>query len=361
MTESHISLTQAEQRFIAITRSPVEAIISVDLERNVSDWNRGAVRIFGYSPVEIAGRPVTDLVPEHLRRRYKDEVRVLLRTHGDDITHHVIEMEGLRKSGETFPARISLLPWNLQGQLVFDAIIRDISDQVNAEFALTRQSYRLRQLAARLQETREEERARLSREVHDRLGQSLTGLRMDIAMIERTATTLDPEVKKRLQTMKCSIDDTVGLVRKIASDLRPGILDDLGIQAAIEWEASEFGERSGIDVRFKPDMSSCTHRIDKSMSTTVFRVLQELLTNIVRHADAELINVALYCTDDDLVLVVEDDGVGFDTEVLEDDKSLGLLGIEERLAIYNGNFEVYSETGKGTRSVATLPLSIENQ
>lgn len=358
MTESHISLTQAEQRFIAVTRSPVEAIISVDTERNVADWNRGAVRIFGYKPGEIAGRPVTDLAPPHLRKRYHDEVRVLLRSHGDDITNQVIEMEGLRKSGETFPARISLLPWNLQGHLVFDAIIRDISDQVNAELALTRQSYRLRRLAARIQETREEERARLSREVHDRLGQSLTGLRMDIAMIERTASVLDPEVRKRLQAMKCSIDDTVGMVRKIASDLRPGILDDLGIQAAIEWETSEFSARSGIDVNFRHEIAECSANIDRSMATTIFRVLQELMTNIVRHADAEMIVVSLRCIDDSLVLVVEDDGIGFDTAMLEDDRSLGILGIEERLAVHKGNFEVYSEAGKGTRSVATIPLSL---
>ena len=359
--ETEAALRESEDRYRALTQVAVEAILSIDSSGQIVDWNPGAEKIFGYSKEEIYGQPLTRLMPERYRDRHIDGLNRFLKTGRRKLIDQTIEIEGMRKGGAVFPIELSISSWKTGDDWFFGGIIRDISERVRAKRALVKQSLRLRRLAARIQETRESERTRLSREVHDQLGQALTGLRMDIAMIESIGGELPEAVADRLDIMKTSIDETVQTVRQIASNLRPGILDDLGIEAAIEWEASEFSKRAGIEVSFKSELANSEVSIHRDRSTTLFRILQELLTNIARHANAKKVIVTLASTKNYISLIVEDDGVGFDTAIRTGEKSLGLLGIEERLALHNGKFEVYSRTGEGTRSVVTIPLIEKHQ
>ncbi|NND71359.1 MAG: sensor histidine kinase, partial [Rhodothermales bacterium] len=213
-----------------------------------------------------------------------------------------------------------------------------------------------RALAARIEDVRENERTRLSREVHDQLGQSLTGIKIDISFLERRLEQGNTGIEDILDQMKTSVDDLITSVRQIASDLRPGILDDLGIAAAIEWETKRFAERLEISHEF---VSEIPHDdfLDPAKATTLFRVFQELLANIARHAEAENIAVLLTPTDGSINLTVTDDGVGFDVDVMNAGESLGLLGIQERVALQGGSVEVYSGFGSGTKTVITIPTT----
>lgn len=229
---------------------------------------------------------------------------------------------------------------------------------VEANEHLTSSQDQLRQLAARLQKIRENERKALSRKVHDVLGQALTGLHMDLARIERYVAPEDVEQHSRIGVMKEAIRETIQIVRGIAHDLRPGILDDLGIVAALEFETQQFEARSGIACTF---VSAAQGRVlDPERSTTVFRVFQELMTNVARHAEASEVIVTVRVQDSIFVLELRDNGRGIRPEEALGTKSLGLLGIHERLLPWKGRAEFAGAAGEGTTVTVRLPLALEN-
>lgn len=354
-------LRHFEERTKALTESAVEAIVMIDDSGTVVGWNESATRIFGYERDEVMGGPLSPIMPERYREAHRKALQRVLVTFESRLIGRTIELEGRRKSGEEFPVELSLSMWEADGTRYFGGIIRDISVRKQVEEELVQKTQQLRLLAARIQKVREEERTRLSREVHDVLGQALTGLRMDVAMLERGG--MNGEVaQERLDIMKNAIDETVRIVRRISSDLRPGVLDDLGIEAALEWEVQKFEGRTGIACTFIDHTDGVT--LDEGRSTAAFRVFQELLTNVARHAKAGTVEVQIRSDDSRFVIEVQDDGVGIDQERAKRGLSLGILGMRERLAPWGGEVEFRGSPGAGTRVTVSLPISngsIENR
>jgi PAS domain S-box-containing protein len=228
-----------------------------------------------------------------------------------------------------------------------------------AERELISSREQLRQLAAHLEGAREQERIRIAREIHDELGQILTVLKMDLEAVDARYRTSTPrplkDITRRVAAMLQNLDVMIGTVRRIASELRPGILDHLGIAAAIEWQLRETESRTGIRCRVAglPEQLP----LDGRRSTSVFRIFQEILTNVVRHAGAASIKVDMQADDASMILRVTDDGRGFDLSRLADPESLGLLGMRERALMLGGNVEIVSEPGKGTTVTLRIPFS----
>lgn len=217
-----------------------------------------------------------------------------------------------------------------------------------------RQSHeQLRALTMYLQHVREEERIRIAREVHDELGQALTGLKLQLSwMCSRLPRELKT-VHEKARAMSAGIDETIQAVRRIATELRPGLLDTAGLIAALEWQALEFQKQTGIQCRFK----SLVREIlwDQDLNTAFFRIFQETLTNIIRHARATKVEVRFLATDSSLVLEVKDNGRGISESEINNTKSIGLLGMRERAALLDGEVRLRGEPGKGTTVSVRIP------
>ncbi len=231
---------------------------------------------------------------------------------------------------------------------------RDITERKNAENELKEMNEQLRLLSSHLQSIREEERTSMAREIHDELGQQLTGLKMDIISFKRKNEKVFPEIIKETEKMTHLIDETVKTVRRIATELRPGILDDLGLTAAIEWQAIEFEKRTGI--KCLVDAEEVSEDYSGDINTAVFRIFQESLTNVARHAEAKEVRAKLSVDSNVLVLEIEDDGKGISEERKNNKTSLGLLGMKERAGILRGEFSIRKNADKGTCVTLKIPI-----
>jgi PAS domain S-box-containing protein len=232
-------------------------------------------------------------------------------------------------------------------------IQRDITARRRHDEEVRRSREELRALAARLQSVREDERTRISREVHDELGQALTGLRLDLSWLKGRLKDR-PELAERVQSAVIRIDGTIDTVRRIATELRPSVLDHLGLVAAVEWQAQEFEKRTGITVRL--ELSSAHPAVDDARATTVFRILQESLTNVARHAGAGHVDIALALGPEAVTLRVADDGRGISEAERTALRSLGLVGIRERAIACGGECTIEGRPGQGTTVFARIPL-----
>ena len=228
------------------------------------------------------------------------------------------------------------------------------AERDRAEREIRNSRERLRNLSAHLQSVREEERTRMAREIHDELGQSLTALKMDVSWLNRRFLKEDTAFKSKLASMEEVIDQTIETVQKLSGELRPGLLDDLGLAAAIEWQAEEFQNRTGIEceVSLSPEETV----LNRDQSTTMFRIFQETLTNIIRHARATKVEVRLEEENGSIVLEVTDNGRGITDPEISDPKSFGLIGMRERVEFLDGEVTIVGSPGKGTRIRVTLPL-----
>jgi signal transduction histidine kinase len=210
---------------------------------------------------------------------------------------------------------------------------------------------KLRRLAAHLISIREEERAHIAREIHDELGQVLTGIKMEVGWLAKRLK--EPALLEKTDSMSKLIDSTVATVRKIATGLRPEMLDDMGLIAAVAWQAKDFQKRTGIRCRAKLPPES---KLDLDISTTAFRIFQEILTNVARHSRATRVDIELRLTPEELTLEVLDNGVGIADSDLNGRKSLGLLGMRERALLFGGEVSVSGTPGQGTRVAVSIPI-----
>ncbi|HTO73200.1 MAG TPA: ATP-binding protein [Gemmatimonadales bacterium] len=235
-------------------------------------------------------------------------------------------------------------------------IQRDVTERKLAAVELEESRAELRALAARIQATREEERSRIAREIHDELGQALTALKLDLAWLEnqqhRTATT-SGGFNIGGVSITARIDETMEIVRRIASELRPSVLDQLGLEAAIEWLAQESSRRTGIAVALRvEDLPP----LPEQVASHAFRIIQEALTNVTRHSSASRVDVTVRHVGSNLILGVEDNGIGIMPQSLSGLRSLGLVGMRERAVACGGTLMVRGEPGKGTAIVVTIPV-----
>ncbi|MBW8905334.1 MAG: response regulator [Betaproteobacteria bacterium] len=211
---------------------------------------------------------------------------------------------------------------------------------------------KLRRLAAHLISVREEERAHIAREIHDELGQVLTGLKMEVTWLAKRLR--EKPLIEKTDSMCKLIDTTVQTVRKIATGLRPEMLDDMGLVAAVGWQAKEFQKRTGIRCRTK--LPPETAKLDVDVSTTMFRIFQEILTNVARHSRATRVDMELALGEERVALEVTDNGVGIADSDLNGKKSLGLLGMHERALLFGGEVKINGTPGHGTRVSVSIPI-----
>jgi PAS domain S-box-containing protein len=271
------------------------------------------------------------------------------------------EFRNKAKDGSIYCIDMTIIPFlDEKGEpYEYLALGSNITERKKAE-ELLEQSYQdIRQLASHLQDVREEERAGIAREIHDELGQQLTGLKMDLSWIsKRKVLEDDIQIKNKVDVTMDLLDTTIKTVRRIATDLRPSILDDLGLIAAIEWQSQEFQKRSGIPTEF-----ICTvEEFNYSSATSIglFRICQESLTNVARHAEASNVCVTLQEQENKFILLkIEDNGKGFEFLKTGHKKTLGLLGMKERTLMMGGDFSIDSHPGKGTILSVTVPLTPE--
>jgi len=223
-----------------------------------------------------------------------------------------------------------------------------------AEEQLRESHAQLRALSVYLQSVREEERTRIAREVHDELGQALTSFKLDLSWIAGKLPRELKPLQDKTRALTSQIDSTIQTVRRISSELRPGVLDHLGLAAALEWQANEFQNRTGIKCDVQAELQDMN--LDQNLSTTFFRIFQETLTNVIRHAGATHVTVHLKEADDHITLEVKDNGRGISRTDISDSKSMGLLGMRERAALLGGIFRIGRLThGRGTRVSVRLP------
>jgi PAS domain S-box-containing protein len=357
---SEQALQESEERFRLLVEGVQDyAIFMLDPAGCVTSWNAGAERLLGYRAGEIIGQHGSRFFTVSDVKRGKPERSLELAEARDRV-----EEEGwrVRKDGSRFQANVVTTAIRDEpGRLVgFVTITRDTTERKQAEKQLRDSREQLRALAAYLQSVREEERTRIAREVHDELGQALTGMKMDLAWLEKKladatgSSSLRP-LKEKMKTMPERVDAIISTVRKIATDLRPGVLDDLGLEAAIEWQIQDFQKRTGIKCDFNSNLKDVP--LDQERATAVFRIFQETLTNIVRHANATRVSISLKVSGGKLVLEVQDNGRGLTGRELHGAKSLGLLGMRERAMMIDGEVNIIGRRGKGTTVGLRIPLA----
>ena len=238
----------------------------------------------------------------------------------------------------------------LAGGLLSFTIARDISKQTTE---LQGSFEQLRALAGRLQSIREEERKRVAREIHDQLGQALTAIKMDVSSLVHEMPEDQRRQSTRTQAILTLVDETIRSVRRIATELRPGMLDDLGLVATIEWAGEEFGARTGTQCRL--DLPPDDIVVDPDTAVAIFRIFQETLTNVARHANAKEVQARLAIENGNLTLEVHDNGSGIPREKLQKGRSLGILGMRERATLLGGDLSITGIPGKGTAVRVWIP------
>lgn len=235
----------------------------------------------------------------------------------------------------------------------------DVTELQEAQQRARDSRAQLRALAARVDAVREEERARLARRIHDDIGHAITALKIELGRMTRKLEATVPaeagaEIRERIATMGGLLSDTIRAAQETAAELRPGTLDDLGISAALEWEAETFRTRTGIRCDFSCNCPGLD--IKRAPATAIYRICQELLTNVARHAQATHVVIRLMETGDEIMLEVQDNGIGITREEIARPRSLGLLGIRERTTMLGGEFDIQGRPGEGTRAVVRMPV-----
>lgn len=328
-------------------------VFMLDATGRVASWNTGAERAKGYRAEEIIG--------EHFSRFYPVE-EIERGTPDTDLQTATVEGryedEGwrVRKDGSRFWADVVIAPLrdepgHLRG---FSVVVRDVTERKLGEQQLRESREQLHALSAHLLSVREEERTSIAREIHDEFGQALTGLKMDLAWLTARLAPGQQASIDKAKTMAKLIDTTVQSVRRVSMKLRPGLLDDLGILAALEWYAHDFQTRTSIQCHFTTRLPELN--LDKDRTTTVFRIFQESLTNVARHANATKVTAKLGLSAGALVLEVKDNGRGITEREMANPKSFGLMGIRERAYLVGGEVQIKGRPGKGTTISVRIPL-----
>jgi PAS domain S-box-containing protein len=306
--------------------------------------------MFGWSPDEVQGKPLDLLIPERYRGVHGSQVRRFgaTGTTSRRMGHQTI-LYALRKDGAEFPIEASISQLQTPEGKVYTVILRDVTERVRAQ-------HELASFASESTGVREEEKSRIARELHDELAQSLTALKMDSIWLRDHVPEGDAAARDKLAQMLAMLDTAVASVRRIAADLRPLVLDDLGLVAAIEWAAQNFSQRTGVPCDLQVDE---TLDLQEPHATGVFRIVQESLANVAKHARATRVQVELRPVGGQLLVRVQDDGIGFRPNAPRKPQSLGLVGLRERAQLLHGELKVDSTLGAGTRVEARIPLQME--
>lgn len=343
----NLSAADAASRLAALLDSAMDAIISVDESGRVVMYNRAAEQTFGWKAEDIMGQPLERLIPPRFRAGHSAHIRhfadtgVTSRRKGEGVV-----LWGLRADGSEFPMDASISQIETGSGKLFSVILRDVTERVRARQDLAR-------FATEAAAIREQEKSRFARELHDELAQSLTALKMDAIWLRQQLSGADEQVTRKISGMLALLDDSVAATRRIAADLRPLVLDDLGLAPAIEWLVESFTQRHGVPCALSLEPSL---ELGEPHATAVFRIVQESLANVAKHAGATRASVRVAHEAGGIVVEVRDDGQGFDPGAARKPQSLGLIGLRERAQLLHGTVAITSQAGGGTRVMARIPL-----
>jgi PAS domain S-box-containing protein len=317
----------------------------------ILDSNKTFLSIFQKSSID-EGRDVFRAIPADVRVSLTNTL----------VNEGILENEELELSsddGTRFWISVTCRLHQSEGYA--EGVILDITERKHAEARLRDSHQQLRKLSARLESVREEERVRLARQVHDDLGQILTAVKIHLTVLADASAGRNrrgkPAMLKKLESLISVIDNAIDLVKNISYELRPLALEELGLKEAIEWEASQFGQRTGIRCRVHTNGDIA---LEREQSTAVFRIFQEALTNVIRHASAKTVNVRLGSTGETVFLEVTDDGRGITDQQLAGTRALGILGMKERAMFLGGTLRISRDNGKGTVVDLKVPLKRTN-
>jgi PAS domain S-box-containing protein len=357
---SEEALRESESKFRMLAESSASAILYHLDDGTFAYVNPAAGRMTGYTREELMGLKIWDLLHPDFRKTV--EARLRARQSGENIVSQN-EVRMIIKSGETRWINYTAGRVVIQGEPAVIAMATDVTERRQAEEQLRVSREQLRALSARLLSAREEERKRIAREIHDELGQALTGLIIELSWLEdKLALIPDGEHLRPLLEKTASMlrlaDSTVESVRRIASELRPGLLDDFGLVAAIEWHAQEFEQRTAVKCKVYSELDETI--LSPEHGTALFRIFQEALTNVARHAAATVVRVRLFREEEEVVLCVEDDGSGIGEDDLSSARTLGVIGMRERAALLGGTVQITGTTGGGTTVVARVPVGAQH-
>ena len=350
------TLARSETRLRGILDSAMDGIITVDANQHIVLFNAAAEAMFSCPRDDALGAPLGWFIPQRMREGHAEHVRRF--GESGTVSRRMATariVTGLRRDGEEFPIEASISQVIEQGARFYTVILRDVSARMQADAALERSREELREFGVAADAAREEDKHRIARELHDELGQALTMLQMDVAWCKERVSAGDDGVARRLDKMAALLGSTVAATRRIAADLRPLILDDLGLVPAIEWLVDTFAQRTGVPCELV--VSDPSMDLPTTHSTAVFRIVQEALTNITKHAQARSVVVTLERRPSEVIAHVRDDGRGYSPGEARKLGSLGLIGLRERAHLIGGEANVRSAPGKGTQIEVRLPLA----
>jgi PAS domain S-box-containing protein len=351
LADAEEALRRTQQEFRDIFELASVGIFRSSREGRVLLANPALARLLGYeTPEELAALDLAQDV--YVNPAERDALIAQFERAAGPWT---IEIQWKRRDGAPFWVLLSghTIKGDGDRALYFEAFVQDITERRRSQQELKQSRGRLQALAARLEEVREQERKVMAREIHDELGQGLTALRMDLAWLAGRLPAKARDLTARARRMVKVIDQTIDTVRRLATQLRPPVLDDLGLTAAIEWQTEDTARRLGL--RCTLDLPADLH-LPEGLGTTVFRILQEALTNVARHASASRLRVALHVQRDQLSLEIVDDGRGIAAAHLDNRRTLGLLGMRERAMAWGGVLDIHSPPEGGTVVTLRLPL-----
>jgi PAS domain S-box-containing protein len=349
---SQEALRESEDKFRALFNNNQTIMLLIDPKTGqILDANPAASAYYGWSVEEITQKHITDI---NILEKETVNSEMLRAVSGK---RHSFEFMHQLASGEIREVEVFSTPIQVQEKTLLYSIGHDITARKQAEEELIQSQEQLRALTAYWQNAIEAERTTIAREMHDDFGQSMTALKMDLAWLAKRLPEID-ERADRIKGMNSLIDESIDLMRRIATDLRPNLLDDLGLNAALEWQTHEFSKRTGILVSLS--LPPKEHNLDPNVRTNMFRIFQETLTNVNRHSHATHVNVNLKSKGPYLVMSIRDNGSGITENEVNDHHSLGLLGMRERAVMCGGILTISGVPGKGTTITAKIPIALNS-
>lgn len=349
------ALRISEEKYRDLYDNAPDMYHSVDRNGIIIDCNETEVRMLGYAREELIGRPITDIFTPESREMHERAFPDIKKQR----TVIGLERNIIRKDGSVFPASLHVfVELDKNGTMIKTrTIMRDMTERNRVEEQLRSSREQLRNLSAHLQAVREEERRQIATEIHDELGQILTALKLDLSWLKRRLAKEKSELIPSVHTMMNLVDTTIEVVQRISSELRPGVLDYLGLFAAIEWQVEEFRKRTGI--AFELSVGTEELPLDQKRATAIFRIFQETLTNVIRHSGATKVQVHAELECNTLALQIRDNGKGITDTQLASPTSFGIIGIRERVRFLGGDVKFLGVPDIGTTVIVSMPLTKE--
>jgi PAS domain S-box-containing protein len=351
----NLALNEAHVRYLHTVESVMDAIVAIDENQCIQLFNPAAENMFQMKSSQVLGKNLSVLLPTTMRHVHVMHVEKFSNSQGSSrAMAPSLDILGRRADGSEFPIESTISKTLIGGKVQMTAVLRDVTQRRKAEAELRNMNEQLRELSASLQEVREQERTRISRELHDDLGQQLTGLKLELAWLSTRIKEGREMPIERVTEMKQMLDVAIASVRRISTDLRPLILDDLGFAEAVEWHATEVAKRSNLKIELELSAHECVK--DDVLATALFRIVQEALNNVLRHSAAKHVLISLTREAEFLCLRIQDDGKGMPEKIRKG--GIGLVSMRERVTSLGGEFKLIDGLKEGAKSGLMIEVKL---